>query len=323
MRKIRKTTEQFIIEAINLHSNKYKYDKVIYLSAHTKCIIICQKHGEFLQTPNSHLKGYGCKKCARDYISNIQKIGNENFIERSNLIHNNKFNYSLIDYKNYKTKIKIICDKGHIFEQKPNEHLAGHGCPKCVGLYKTTDELIDSFRKKHNNTYDYSKVNYINNREKIIIICKNHGEFLQNPYEHSIGSGCPKCNTIGKKSEPALFNFIKNKFKDEDIISQGRPDWLKRQSLDIFFPKYNIAIEYQGKQHFKSYKFFGGDLQFNKTLERDIRKYNLCLENNCKLFYFTYQEKFISKDFKYKIYFNEEDIYFEISKYISSFKYLN
>ena len=58
---------------------------------------------------------------------------------------------------------------------------------------KTTEEFIQKAREIHGNKYDYSKVKYINNKEKVCIICPTHGEFWQIADSHLGGQGCPKC----------------------------------------------------------------------------------------------------------------------------------
>ena len=97
----RKTTEEFINEAKIIHGDKYDYSKVVYLGNKNKVEIICSIHGNFLQTPNSHLsKAQGCSSCAGVQISTI-----ENFIIKANKKHNNKYLYDKSIYKNSKSKI--------------------------------------------------------------------------------------------------------------------------------------------------------------------------------------------------------------------------
>jgi very-short-patch-repair endonuclease len=94
-----------------------------------KVKIICSKHGFFEQRVDGHLKGVGCKKCADEsYI-----IGPDKFIENSNKIHDNKYDYSLIyeDYINQHSKVKIICPKHGVFEQSASNHSGGCGCSVC------------------------------------------------------------------------------------------------------------------------------------------------------------------------------------------------
>ncbi len=83
--------------------------------------------------------------------------------------------------------------------------------------------------------------------------------------------------------ETQLFNKIEKEFPEYEVEQHGSPDWLGRQHLDIFLPQLNVAIEFQGDQHFKSIEFFGGVDGFQSTIERDIRKKKLCKKNKCEL----------------------------------------
>ena len=100
---------------------------------------------------------------------------------------------------------------------------------------------------------------------------------LQN--EFRISKGLPKIGE-GWISETDLYYSIKNEFKNIEIIHHGKPDWLGRQHVDIWIPKYNIGIEYQGLQHDVPIDFFGGEEGFKKNKERDLRKKKLFLKNN-------------------------------------------
>jgi very-short-patch-repair endonuclease len=121
------STIKFIEKSNIIHNNKYDYSKVNYINSKTKIKIICEKHGEFLTTPRTHLSGSICKLC---FFEKLTSNTNE-FINQSNIIHNNKYNYSLVKYESAHKKIKIICPKHNIFEQTPNSHLKGNGCPRC------------------------------------------------------------------------------------------------------------------------------------------------------------------------------------------------
>jgi very-short-patch-repair endonuclease len=137
--------ENFIIYAQKKHSNKYDYSKVVYIGNKNKIIIICPQHGEFLQRPNDHLTGYGCKKCQYEKTSKENKFTNEIFIEKANKIHDNKYDYTLIKYNGYENKIIIICKKHGNFQQSPHAHLSGAGCPICkesLGEKKVAEILL-------------------------------------------------------------------------------------------------------------------------------------------------------------------------------------
>lgn len=127
------------------------------------------------------------------------------FIERAKEKHGDKYDYSKVIYKNFQTKVLIICPEHGEFEQAPAQHIHyGNGCSKCfrqgfaakVNLGK--DRFIERSKKKHGNKYDYSKVNYIDHATKVTIICPIHKEFQQTPASHIRGWGCDKCGGSAK-----------------------------------------------------------------------------------------------------------------------------
>lgn len=87
----------------------------------------------------------------------------------------------------------------------------------------------------------------------------------------------------GWVSELTLFRELQAAFPDERIVHQGRPYWLERQTLDIFFPDRMVGVEYQGVQHTRPIDFFGGAEAFERQQERDGRKRALCREYGCEL----------------------------------------
>jgi len=183
------TTEEFIIRVNKKHNNKYDYFLVDYKNIMTKIKIICPKHGEFEQIPNDHLNGFGCSKCSNTYSPTTRE-----FIEKVKKIHNNnKYDYSKVNYEKANEKVIIICPEHGEFEQIPDSHLRGRGCPKCVNKNVTTKEFIKKAKKIHGEKYNYSLVNYINNHLKIKILCPEHGIFEQIPNTHLNGCGCLKC----------------------------------------------------------------------------------------------------------------------------------
>ena len=115
-------------------------------------LIKCIKPGIFEMTPNNHLKGQKCPIC-----SGRNKVTNELFIEKAIKIHGDKYDYSLIEYINSQTNIKIICKEHGEFYQMPLNHLKGNQCYKCSGIVRITDDFIYKANKIHNNLYDYSK----------------------------------------------------------------------------------------------------------------------------------------------------------------------
>jgi hypothetical protein len=287
------TTNDFIKRAREIHGDKYDYSKVEYINSKTKVCIICTEHGEFWQTPSNHLQGHGCTKCKIEKSSIENKSNIRIFTQKSCVIHNNKYDYSKVEYIDSKTKVCIICTEHGEFWQTPSDHLKGRGCPKCKNVKssilhtKTNEQFLKEIRQIHNNKYDYSKVKYANSHKKICIICPVHGEFWQTPNSHLNGQGCPKCGQSHMEKE--IMQMLENN-KIKYVYNQSL-QFLGKQRLDFYIPSFNIAIECQGKQHFCPSNF-GSKQQteqdcFLKVIERDTRKLKLCKENDVKLFYYT------------------------------------
>jgi hypothetical protein len=285
--KMRNTTTQFIEKAKEIHGDKYDYSLVDYIKSNMKVDILCSIHGHFLQEANSHLSGFGCPRC----VGRLKT--NEKFIEQSINVHGDKYDYSLIDYINSSSKIKIVCNKHGIFEQKPNSHLLGFGCPMCAGKNKNTDIFIEESVNIHGDKYDYSKVNYIGSRLKVQIICKEHGIFEQTPTNHLSGKGCPICkessgeNKIRIILEKNNINYIRNKKFDDCKNKKILP-------FDFYLPDYNICIEFDGIQHYKPIKYFGGVKRLKYQIFCDNIKSKYCLKNNIELIRIKYDQDIIS-----------------------------
>ena len=147
----RLTTEQFIEKSIKIHENNYDYSKFVYKNNKTKSTIICQFHGEFLQRPNEHLTGYGCRKCGRMVVGEKFRKNKEDFVNQSNLTHDNKYDYSQSVYIKNRRKVVIICPIHGKFLQEPIFHSKGYGCPHCKS--SKAERKIASFLKQQNIEY--------------------------------------------------------------------------------------------------------------------------------------------------------------------------
>jgi hypothetical protein len=284
-----KTKESFLKECIEIHGNKYDYSLVDYKNSTNKIIIICKKHGNFLQLPSHHLKGSGCPKCSGKYKNT------EEFILESKEIHGDEYDYSLVEYKRSSSKVKIICKKHGIYEQSPDNHLKGAKCNKCSGgMLRNTKYFIDKANEIHNYKYDYSITNYTNSRSNVEIICKKHGVFKQKASNHLMGNGCFICNESKGEKEIDLF------LKENNIIYNRQYRFKKcRYKLplpfDFYLPEYNICIEFDGQQHFKSHPCWGGEKQLEEQKIKDEIKNNFCISNNILLYRIDYTENLENK----------------------------
>jgi hypothetical protein len=295
-------TNEFIEKSKEVHGNKYDYSLVKYKKSRILVEIICPEHGIFKQKPESHLGGVGCIKCNR-------KI---KFIENSKKIHGNKYDYSLVDYKDQYTKIDIICPEHGIFKQIPKNHLRGNGCKKCMDDKKRFNikDFIKKSKKIHGNKYDYSLVDYEGSHKYVKILCPEHGEFKQKPYIHLQGKGCRLCDN---KRKSLLYRSNTNEFIEKSKEIHGNKyDYSLVEYIDsncpvkiicpehgIFEQKPSLHLSGRGCKYCKSSK---GELKIMEILEsnnidyikekrfkncRDViplpfdfylPKYNLCIE---------------------------------------------
>lgn len=232
----------------------------------------------------------------------------EEFIAEAKIKHNDKYNYSKVEYVNNKTKVCIICPKHGEFWQKPNDHLTGYGCKKCDKYSNryTTETWIQKAKEVHGDKYDYSKVNYINAKTKVCIICPEHGEFWQTPINHIHGKTlCSKCSKIYPHSrlENEIYDYLLEKYPNLKITREKKFEWLKNKSylpLDFFIEGINVAIEVQGKQHFSPIPRFGGHEGYEKRSQLDELKKKLCETNGVRILYVSSKKGDI-KEFKNKL----------------------
>lgn len=142
------TVDSFIEKAKKIHGTKYDYSRVEYVNSQTKVCIICPEHGEFWQMPHSHLRGNGCPKCKIKKMVSNRSLTTEEFIKRASIKHNNKYNYSKVEYINWFTPVCIICPEHGEFWQRAGDHLNGHGCDKCIS--SKLEEQVEKLLKEHN-----------------------------------------------------------------------------------------------------------------------------------------------------------------------------
>jgi len=130
------------------------------------------------------------------------------------LVHNGRYEYSKVKYVNAKTPLAIICREHGEFQQTPDKHLSGAGCQTCGGSTKSnTERFIKDAHTKHGDAYLYNDVKYgKNNKDKVVITCKAHGNFKQTPANHLTGYGCSQCADVVRNAkyhnEPTILYLL-------------------------------------------------------------------------------------------------------------------
>ena len=205
------SSDVFIKRAKSIVGDRYDYSQVTYQGLRKKVRILCPQHGPFEMTPGTHLKGRHCPKCTgRAFVPTYE------FVQKAKTVHNDKYDYSLVNCQHNRQAVKIVCRVHGVFEQEPRSHLLGSGCEKCASVQRgakkssaAADQFIEKAKKVHGNLYDYSKAQYKRNNANLTIGCPEHGYFNQTPANHLIGRGCPSCSKTGfDPTRPAILYYL-------------------------------------------------------------------------------------------------------------------
>lgn len=193
-------TDYFIEQSKQNNRHIYNYALTHYEGAKKNIKVICKKHGVFEIEASSHKMGRGCPHCSMERINSSSISNTDDFVLKAKNIHQDTYNYELVNYKNAIDKVIIICDIHGIFYQSPNGHLSGRGCQYCAyeenskKQSNNTEYFIKKSKEVHGDKYKYDKVSYINNTTPVLIYCPIHGYYKQLPTSHMSGHGCRYCN---------------------------------------------------------------------------------------------------------------------------------
>jgi len=219
-------------------------------------------------------------------------------------IHGTKYDYSLTKYIGNREKVEIFCKKcQQQFYITPNRHLQGHGCISC-GLQRAKDKnqkIVEERAKTieadiisiHNDRINCDKLIYKGNKIKSLFGCnvnEEHGYWSATTNDILSGCGCPKCNS--SKGEVKISDTLKSlgiKFVQQKTFKECR--FKNPLKFDFYIPKYNMCIEYDGRQHFEPIDLFEGEEGFVKTQKRDVIKNKFCQENGIRLLRIPCTEK--------------------------------
>lgn len=275
------------------YGDRFDYSLSEISSGKDKAKIKCNACGTIFETtPKNHIISRGgCPTCRHKFTAESEGVSFDEFVKRATAKHGNKYQYHKDCYTFLKNKTKITCPIHGVFWQTAMIHL-NCGCKLCANEKVAkmqeldTETFIERSIETHGNKYDYSLSKYVDWKTKIKIICRKHGVFEQTPYNHSIsGRGCPLCKI--SSGESIIMNFLKT--KNIEFVFQYKIQNIDlfcsntRLFVDFYLPKHNVIIEFNGMQHYKPIKLWGGQESFEKQQNRDISVKMYCKENNIKL----------------------------------------
>lgn len=284
------TLEEFKEKVRIANNNRYTYDKVTEYNGNKSYIIVtCPIHGDFTLRADAHLRGVGCKKCAIEKSRKERMFSFDEFKKKAEEIHKNKDGsprYKYLNYNGMDNDVDIICPIHGKFTMKAKNHIhLKNGCRYCFKTpKKTLEQFKDELIKILGDKYILDNIVYKNAKTKVELICRKHGSFKALPRDLLQGKGCLYCRESKLERKTAMIldslSIKYERFK--------KFDWLKlnkysSMSFDFYIPKFNLAIECQGIQHFTT-----NGTNYNKDgkiFERDETKYRILNEHNLNILY--------------------------------------
>lgn len=257
----------------------------------------CEVHGFFGLTEKLRIR----KKCKNCCDIDILLKRKEEFFNRCHKKWGEAYDYSLVEYQNIRTKVKIICKIHGVFEQTPNGHYRS-GCCKCghertnKSKIKTTEEFIARARIAHQNYYNYEKTDYRKAREKLIITCPRHGDFEQIAENHLRNHGCFSCRATSSKNEKIISNYLNEnniEFQNQKSYEDLRTTNCTKLFYDFYLPEYDLLIEYDGEHHFRPIRFnknIDAEKEFQNRKKLDLMKTKYAETNKINLIRISYKE---------------------------------
>lgn len=194
--------EKFLKDAEEKFGSRFAYNADEYINLDTKITITCPDHGSYMQCPADHLRSEGCPECGRLKGILSRTYSKEEYLAKCKELHNAKYEYDLDNYINLESEITVICPVHGKFSQRASNHLAGRACFLCGVITRTekwrltNEEVIARAKIIHGETYLYDKFLYTTQHTHVIITCRIHGDFSQDPWNHLSGTGCKRCTAI-------------------------------------------------------------------------------------------------------------------------------
>lgn len=204
-------------------NKKFNFSKSNYINAHTLMKVECSNGHTFEVRPCDLMNGGGCPYC-----SGTKKLTKEDFIKDATFVHNGYFTYEhMDDFTNVSSLVTVTCPIHGDFKVKANNHLNGSNCKKCAKdriFHKVTkrekvhnstkklsqDDFIDKLTKNYGDKYIITdKTTYNGYNRKLILCCKEHGEFQITPSHLFSGRGCPYCGGNKQKTREEVIELIK------------------------------------------------------------------------------------------------------------------
>lgn len=306
----KRISQKEVLKRLNkIHNSKqetYRYDKFVYSGNHEKSSVFCIKCQKYFEiAAGSHLLGIGCCKCG--HAKRSRNMLNKSKQKKINKLKANfpELTFDANTINGLYEKVTCFCKIHGKFEKRLADMLdknKNYGCKKCsweilgTKRRKSTDNFVKEIKKLYPGLYGFKKCEYKGAEETVMLLCKKHNKYFKTIpanllHRFKFPVGCMEC-----KNHPQGELLISKKLKDLHISFKQQYSFKTCKNInplpfDFYLPDFNIAIEYQGEQHYYPVKWFGGWNGYFKGYERDIIKHNYCIKKGIRLVEIPYWEK--------------------------------
>lgn len=237
----KKTLDEFIDQVVAKHGAIFEFSRTTYINDATKTIITCKIHGDFHPTPSNILQGSGCPACALVNAATRYRKPLADFVDKANRVHNSKYDYTFVEYKNNRTPVTIICPKHGKFNQQPNVHTDQRcGCPKCSSskgesevrewlttnnIEFVTQHMFDDCRDRQRLKFDF----YVPSNQLLI-----------------------EYNGIQHYRNVPLLKYSNDTFEDIQRRDRIKVEYAKNKGLRLLIVPYNVKVANFLNTHFNA-----------------------------------------------------------------------
>lgn len=285
-------TNQWFIDEVNKQSSMFTFEKTNYIGLQNPVTITCKVHGDITKTASLFITGYLCNRCN---LPNDNRYGAkksfEDFKNQVEKVYPSLYDWSTASkFKSVSKPFTLTCNKGHTRTKARALDFTVNGCSECVKtllvppnklIYK---DITDRLNSLYGSSYTLLDTVVDNVHSNVSMFCPLHGTESRVLYRVLADSGCKRCSPSRSKVEKEIYDYVSS-ITSEEVIVGYRPSWMLKKELDIFIPKYNLAIEYHGIVYHHSSKptsnpFFS---KTSKAKDYHFNKWKLCKDNGIRL----------------------------------------
>lgn len=270
-------------EFVAKYSGPYDFSQSVYAGMNQKVEFVCHVHGKVRMDAKNLMNGKECQLCAFAARKGKTRITKKKMLEKFSAAHGGRYDYSRSDYRGQSTPVTIICKTHGEFQQKPEYHWNGAGCPACFELRRgassrmTLEEVTTNVTNIFSGLLAIESTEYKNNTSSLALRCTKHDAACKSRYSllRNGYNPCPQCNHMASKGEAQVFRFLQT---FTDAVQRDRTI-LKPRELDIYLPEHKLALEYCGE----FWHSFGDAASEKAGRRKHAEKYLACKEQGIRL----------------------------------------